>query len=374
MVGSETNFTGPRPDPMPDHHHQARILVAEDSLVQAEIIRRTLVKHGYTVDHAINGLEGLARIKLVKPDLVISDIVMPEMSGFEFCRAIRREESLRDLPIILLTSLSNLEDVLEGLEAGAFNFITKPYVEERLLAIVAGQLAKVRNPELKGKEGLLVTCGGQRYTIRDKPEKILDFFLSTYSIAAEKNLDLARVQEELRILNEHLEQKVQERALALVAEATQRQEAEEELDRSRRYQELILNAVGEGIVGVDLEGRINFTNPAAVNMLGYENKTLTGLPLARVCSFSLPDGIPVPEDDSPFVATLRDAKGHPIIGVFYRWDGTNFPGEGLCSLINEGNKVTGAVITFRDITERQNSVEALRRAFEGAVKALAYTV
>jgi DNA-binding response OmpR family regulator len=202
MDRSETKATGLMQDPRQGQQNHARILVVEDSILQAEILRRTLVKHGFKVDHAMNGAEGLAKIKADRPDLVISDVVMPEMSGFELCRAIRRDESLKDLPIILLTSLANLEDMLEGLVAGAYNFITKPYNEERLLAIVQEQLDKLKIPRRKEPEELLVTCAGQQYAIREKRGRILDFFLSTYGIAVEKNIDLARVQAEMRALNE----------------------------------------------------------------------------------------------------------------------------------------------------------------------------
>jgi PAS domain S-box-containing protein/putative nucleotidyltransferase with HDIG domain len=374
MSLAEISLPGPSQDLRQDHHHQARILVVEDSIIQAEILRRTLVKHGFTVDHAQNGLEGLAKTKADRPDLVISDIEMPEMNGFELCRAIRREKVLRDLPIILLTSLSDLEDVMKGLEAGAFNFINKPYDEDRLLAIVEDQLRKLKDPEPRKKNGLLVTCAGQQYTIREKPAKIIDFFLSTYSIAVEKNLELAKAQEELRTLNEQLEDKVQERALALIAETTQRQRAEEELDRTRQYQELILKAAGEGILGVDLNGRISFANPAAVKMLGYEPEDILGQPFDSVCLYSKPDDRPVPPPERPFRATLRDGQRRSVEGIYRRQDGVGFPVQGTCGAIAEGNKITGAVITFQDITERRQANAALRRAMEGAVKALAITV
>lgn len=374
MALIEKNPPGPSNDSMQNHHKRTRILIVEDSPLQAEILRRTLVKHGFTVDHAPNGAEGLAKAKADRPDLVISDVQMPEMDGFGLCRAIRREEVLKDLPVILLTTLSNLEDVLEGLEAGAYNFITKPFNEERLLTIVKGQLRKSADPEPQEDNGLLVTCAGQQYAIKEKPEKILDFFLSTYTIAVEKNLELAQTQEELRTLNEQLEGMVQERALALIAESSQRQQAEEELDRTRRHQELILNAAGEGILGVDLRGLITFANPAAVKMLGCGKEALLGQPFDRACPFSQPDGRPVPEQERSFHTTLQDGQKRGLEGIYRRQDGVGFPVQGTCCAIVEGNKIAGAVITFRDITERKQAESALRRAFDGAVKALVNAV
>jgi PAS domain S-box-containing protein/putative nucleotidyltransferase with HDIG domain len=348
---------------MQNSQSQARLLIVEDSIVQAEMLQRILVGNGYAVDIARNGAEGLAKIKASRPALVISDIVMPEMSGFELCRQIRAEEKLQDLPVILVTVLSELEDVLEGLASGADNFVTKPYSEPRLISIVREQLAKRKlSVQDQAKNGLLVTCGGQKYSIRETSKKILDFFLSSYGIALEKNVELIQTQRELQELNDKLEQEVQQRALALIEEASQRQEAEEELGRTRRHQELILNAAGEGILGVDLKGRITFANPAGVKMLGYEQEDILGQPFVRVCPLSRPDGSPVPEQERAFYVTLRDGQTRRAEGIYRRHDGTGFPIRGISTPIIEGEQITGAVITFWDITERKRAEEALRQS------------
>jgi PAS domain S-box-containing protein/putative nucleotidyltransferase with HDIG domain len=359
---------------MQKRSNHIRILVVEDSLVQAELLRRILVEHGFAVDYAKNGAEGLAKIKANRPDLVISDIIMPAMTGFELCQAIRREKRLQDLPFILLTSLSNLEDVLTGLESGADNFITKPYNKDQLLTIITGQLAKKTPAGLQDENGLVVTHSGQRHVIRKSPEKILDFFLSIYGIALGNNAELARTKIELEDLNKELEHKVQERALALIAEITQRQEAEMELDRSRRYQELILNAAGEGILGVDIKGRVTFANPAALKMLGYAPWDLLGQFFNQVCPFSQPDGRPVLKEGRPLQVTLLDGQRRDAEGMYSRQDGSSFPVQSTCCAITEGQEITGAVISFRDITKRKETEDALRRAFEGAVRALASAV
>jgi len=104
----------------------------EDSIVQAEMLQRILVENGCAAEVTLNGAEGLAKIKAGPPNLVISEIIMPEMSGFELCRLIRAEAKLRDLPVIMVIVLSELEDVLEGLASGADNFITKSYKSQPL--------------------------------------------------------------------------------------------------------------------------------------------------------------------------------------------------------------------------------------------------
>src|SRR5919109_4045887 len=108
------------------------IIIVEDSPVQATLLRRTLVRYGYAVTLAKNGLEGLVRVRERKPALVISDIEMPHMDGYALCREIKRDEALRDVPVILLTSLLDPQDIIRGLQAGADNYLTKPYDEQEL--------------------------------------------------------------------------------------------------------------------------------------------------------------------------------------------------------------------------------------------------
>jgi len=111
-----------------------RILIAEDSAVQAEALRRVLAREGYTVSVAKDGAEGLAKARELSPDLMISDIMMPGMDGFELCRNIKANERLRSTPVILLTSLSDPQDVIRAVQCGADKFITKPYDEKHLLS------------------------------------------------------------------------------------------------------------------------------------------------------------------------------------------------------------------------------------------------
>src|SRR5438270_13732370 len=98
-----------------------KILIVEDSLTQALKLRHTLKTHGFEVAHARNGSEALEQLKTQAATLVISDINMPEMDGYQLCQRIRADEQLKDLPLILLTSLSDPTDVISGLQSGADN-------------------------------------------------------------------------------------------------------------------------------------------------------------------------------------------------------------------------------------------------------------
>jgi CheY-like chemotaxis protein len=100
------------------------VLLVEDSELQAFVLQRLLEKHGYEVAVASNGREGLAYLQSHKVDLVLSDVNMPEMNGYELCVAIRNDAALRRLPIILLTSLSEGRDILLGLKSQADYYLT----------------------------------------------------------------------------------------------------------------------------------------------------------------------------------------------------------------------------------------------------------
>jgi two-component system sensor histidine kinase/response regulator len=207
-----------------------KILCVEDSPTQVEQLKYILEKHSYEILVAYNGREALEFMGESKPSIVITDIVMPEINGYELCRRIKSNKELKDIPVILLTSLSDPKDVLKGLECGADNFITKPYKEKYLLSCIHYILV---NMELRGskkvKEGIEISFEGETFLITSERRQILDLLLSTYETAIRKNLELTEAQNNLKTLNEQLEQKVEERTTELRAEIVERKRAEEEI-------------------------------------------------------------------------------------------------------------------------------------------------
>ncbi len=219
-----------------DKNNDEEILIVEDSPTQAELLKFLLEKNEYQVWVAYNGREALDMItKNGTPALVISDIVMPEMDGYELCRHIKKDQNLKDIPVILLTSLSDSKDVLKGLECGADNFITKPYDEKYILSRVQYMLANRQIRERDKLEmGIKMFFWGQEYYITAERQQILNLLISTYETAVQKNIELQKVQDELKTLNELLEKKVEERTASLRAENGVRRRAEEELCKVNR--------------------------------------------------------------------------------------------------------------------------------------------
>ncbi len=117
-----------------DDLQHGRIMVVEDDLMQRMLLARVLETQGHTVVYAENGRQALDALPDAEPDLIISDIIMPEVDGFELCRRIKSDPSLLTIPIILVTALDTKDDIIKGIDAGANEFLTKP-IEPRELAL-----------------------------------------------------------------------------------------------------------------------------------------------------------------------------------------------------------------------------------------------
>jgi len=119
-----------------------RVLVVDDSLLIRRVLSDALEEIGYQVDTAENGAEALKKINQSRPDLVVSDILMPAMDGWALCEAIRRAEPTRDLPFIFLTTERDVPKRIKGLEMGADDFVCKPFSKEEVVARVGSVLRR----------------------------------------------------------------------------------------------------------------------------------------------------------------------------------------------------------------------------------------
>lgn len=123
-----------------------RILVIDDDEAITMALRRALAFEGYTVDVALDGEDGLRAARDVAPDLVILDILMPGIDGFEVCRRLREGDSI---PILMLTARDDVADRVRGLDAGADDYLVKPFAPDELLARVRALLRR-REPRERG--------------------------------------------------------------------------------------------------------------------------------------------------------------------------------------------------------------------------------
>lgn len=248
---------------------KVEILIVEDSLTQAEQLRFVLESKQYEVRHEINGLMALNSIREFIPDLIISDIVMPEMDGYSFCSAVKNDPEIKQIPVILLTSLSDAGDVIRGLESGADGFLVKPYTEEFLISRIEYFIQNAELRKLQEDSSVLeILFANQKFTINSSPRQILDILLSTYEYSTHKNLELNQSNKELKIaqgnltrLNANLENEVKLRTrdlentnLKLLEEIEERKQARIELlaameraEENNRLKSALLNNMSHEI-------------------------------------------------------------------------------------------------------------------------------
>lgn len=188
------------------------ILIVEDSLTQLEQLRFILEDNDYRVLAARDGQQALAIIESEIPNLIISDIIMPNMDGYELCSLVKSNSKYKKIPVMLLTNLSDPHDVIKGLQAGADNFLTKPYNESFLLQRIKFILInqEMRQNSLSSDMGIEIVFGGEKYFINSDRMQIIDLLLSTYENAIQKNGELSEANQKLIALHRELEKKNKE--------------------------------------------------------------------------------------------------------------------------------------------------------------------
>lgn len=120
-----------------------RILVVDDEPINHELVTRALQPLGVQLEYASNGNEGVAKARTLKPDAIITDVMMPDISGYELTRILRRESDFAGTPILILTAQSGLQDKLQAFETGADDHLTKPFESAELMARVSAMLRRV---------------------------------------------------------------------------------------------------------------------------------------------------------------------------------------------------------------------------------------
>jgi DNA-binding response OmpR family regulator len=219
-----------------------KILVVEDSRTQAEYLQHILENEGFRVIVAANGIEAREQIGTDPPSLILTDIVMPEMDGYTLCRLIKQNPQTARIPVILVTQLFDPVDVIRGLEAGADNFIIKPFEAGHVMTRIRSVMQALSrpDPDSTAQVPLEVSLGGETHLITSSRLRILTLLLSTYDIAVAKNAELQEAHERLNLQSDQLQQAVTDLRQAnrdLQAENAERLKVEKALaDANRKLQ------------------------------------------------------------------------------------------------------------------------------------------
>jgi len=258
------------------------------------------------------------------------DHQMPGKGGLEVLRTLALRGGLP--PTIMVTGHGDEAVAVEAMKLGAGDYVVKD-VDGRYLTLLPTVVARV---------------------------------LHQQRLVGEKR----QAEEALQQTLAALETRVRERTAALQqanahlhAEIAERMRAEAALAQLNRRHRLILDSAGEGIYGVDPEGRTTFVNPAAARMLGWAVEELLGQPMHDLVCHTTRDGIPRSHDACPIRAACRDGVvRHVPEDVFWRKDGTLFFVEYVGTPIHEHDMLVGAVVIFKDITERKRIEREMQRA------------
>ena len=218
--------------PMTSRAEQQTILIIDDNPTNLKVIVNYLKGHNLNIFIARSSKRGLERAKLARPDLILLDIIMPEMDGFEVCQQLKTHENTQDIPVIFMTAMTDPESKIRGFECGAVDYITKPVQEAEVLARILTHL-------------------------------------------------------KLRDLSRNLEQKVKERTQELrqaneelANEIAERKRVEQELRSNEEKFRAIVEAspMGMHMYHLETDGRLVFTgaNPAADKILGVDNQQFVG--------------------------------------------------------------------------------------------------
>jgi two-component system, OmpR family, alkaline phosphatase synthesis response regulator PhoP len=153
---------------------RGRILVVEDEEDILELIRYALVKEGYDVSVAPTGEEGLTSARKEPPDLIVLDLMLPELSGFEVCAQLKADPRTRDIPVVMLTARNDESDIVAGLTLGADDYIVKPFSPRVLVARMKSVLRRLSRDPVDAKttltlRDLVINPGKHEVTVRGKP-------------------------------------------------------------------------------------------------------------------------------------------------------------------------------------------------------------
>ncbi len=210
------------------------VLIADDDPIGRRTLVALLSGQGYKLDTACNGWEVLEQAAALVPDLILLDVMMPGMDGFEVCQQLRSHPVLAQVPIIMVTALDDRDSRVRGIQSGADDFVTKP----------------VDEIELRARVQTIIRLNRYRRLLQERTRR------------QEAESEIFHLYKELQEHSERLEETVAQRTL--------------ELQKERDRTQAILEALGESVIVTDTEGIIQYVNPATTTLTGSSRTELLG--------------------------------------------------------------------------------------------------
>ncbi|MEG4205398.1 EAL domain-containing protein [Microcoleus sp. Pol7_A1] len=269
------------------------ILIVDDLPENLRLLRDTLSEHGYKVRSATTGTMALRAAQSPATELILLDIKLPDMDGYEVCRQLKSEARTADIPVVFLSALNDTFNKVQGLAAGGVDYIAKPFQVEEVLARV------------------------------------------------ETHLTIQRLRKSL-----------QEQNLRLLKEIEEHQRLENALFAEKELAQVTLQSIGDGVITTDAQGNIRYFNPVAERLTGWTSEETEGMPLSEV--FIIVNEVTRKPAENPITQALSKGK---IVGlanhtILIARDGTEYGIEDSAAPIRDRQgQIIGAVIVFHDVTE-----------------------
>lgn len=164
---------------------QAIVLIVDDNPVNIRLLESILKPHGYMTATAASAADAFVFLEAARPDLILLDIMMPDVNGYDAARRIKLSLELKDVPIIFLTAKTGTDDIVAGFEAGGVDYVTKPFNSRELLARIQTHVALKRaREEIQTLRGILPVCAECKKVREDGGEWItLEHFISRHTEA-----------------------------------------------------------------------------------------------------------------------------------------------------------------------------------------------
>ena len=294
----------------------AEIMVVDNNPGNLKLLADILSAEGYKVRPANGGDLALLSVAVKAPDLILLDIKMPDIDGYEVCRRLKQEESSCEIPVIFISALDDIEDKVRGFNMGGVDYISKPFQAKEVLV-------RVRN-----------------------------------------HLQLKKVQMQAKKVNS-----------MLVAEVLERKLIEESLFKEKERFRITLLSVGDGVISTDNKGKIEIVNEVAQGLLGWSQEEARGKFFEEVVH--LVSAITRKKCEDPVQHVIDTGK---IIGlanhtILIAKDGTErHIADSAAPIKDENGNVTGVVLVFRDVTEEMRQQEEFIKSKEEVAFANAATV
>ena len=295
-------------------NYRGNILIVDDLPDNLRLLRDTLSAEGYKVRSALTGAMALRAAQSPLTELILLDIKLPDIDGYEVCRQLKSDERTADIPIIFLSALNETFNKVQGLAAGGVDYIAKPFQVEEVLARV------------------------------------------------ETHLTIGRLQ-----------QRLQQQNLLLLREIEERQRLEESLFAEKELAQVTLQSIGDAVITTDAQGNVTYFNPIAERLTGWKTHEVQGVPFSTV--FLIVDQVTREPVENPINQALLEERIVTLANntILIAHDGTEYPiADSAAPIRDRQGQIIGAVIVFHDVTEsryltRQLSWEASHDALTGLI-------